>query len=76
MFVFRATYGEEAEAAEVDAQGRARVEPEPAEPEDDHAERRVRHVVPGDRVRLPVGAVLADARAEEQCAGSPASAPW
>ena len=61
--------GEEAEAAEVDRQGRARVEAEPAEPEDDHAERRVGHVVTGNRVRLAVGVELADPRAEQQRPG-------
>ena len=60
---------EEADAAEVDAQRRTGVEAEPAEPEDDHAERRERHVVPGDRVRLPVFSVFSDAGSEEQSAG-------
>ena len=47
-------------------QGRARVEPEPAEPEDQHPEPEQRHVVPGDRPRLAVGSVLALSRAEQQ----------
>ena len=61
--------GEEADAAEVDAERRARVEAEPAEPEDDHAERRERHVVARDRVRLPVVRELADPRPEQQRSG-------
>ena len=48
------------------AERRARVEAEPAEPEDEHAEADERHRVPGDRPRLAVGAVLAPARAEQQ----------
>ena len=62
--------GEEADAAEVDAERRAGVEPEPAEPQDDHAERGERHVVARDRLRLPVDE-LADARPEEQRSGEP-----
>ena len=62
---------EEADAAEVDAQRRARVEAEPPEPEDQHAERHERHVVARDRVRLTVRPELADARPEEQRAGEP-----
>ena len=45
---------------------RAGVEAEPAEPEDQHAEAEQRHVVPRDRPRLAVRAVLALARAEQQ----------
>ena len=60
---------EEADAAVVDAERRARVEAEPAEPEDDDAERREGHVVARDRVRLPVRAELPDARPEQQRPG-------
>ena len=52
-----------------DAERRARVEAEPAEPEDQRPEDGVRHVVAGDRVRAPVVAELADPRPEEQRAG-------
>ena len=69
--------GEEADAAEVDAERRARVEAEPAEPEDDHAERRERHVVPGDRVRLSRPRRTCRYADRAGCApASPASAPW
>ena len=54
------------EAAVERVERRARVEPEPAEPQDQHAEPEQRHVVTGDRPRLAVGAVLAAARAEQQ----------
>ena len=54
------------EAAADRAEGRARVEPEPAEPEDQHAEADQRHRVPRDRPRLAVFRVLADPRAEQQ----------
>ena len=64
--------GEEADAAEVDAERRARVEAEPAEPEDDHAERRERHVVARDRRSASRPArELADARPEQQRPGEP-----
>ena len=61
--------GEVAEAAEVDRQRRAGVEPEPAEPEDQRPEHGVRDVVARDRVRAAVGAELADPRPEDQRAG-------
>ena len=48
------------------AQRGAGVEPEPAEPQDQHAEADQRHRVPRDRTRLAVGPVLADPRAEQQ----------
>ena len=50
-------------------QAGARVEAEPAEPQDQHAEAEQRHVVARDRPRLAVGAVLAAARAEQQQRG-------
>jgi hypothetical protein len=62
--------GEEADAPEVDAQRRARVEAEPPKPEDEDAERRVGHVVARDRVRLSVDE-LADPRPQEERAGKP-----
>ena len=43
-------------------QRRARIEPEPAEREDERAEHGHRDVVAGDRLRLAVACVLADAR--------------
>ena len=52
-----------------DAERRARVEAEPAEPEDQRPEDGVRHVVARNRVRAPVVAELADPRAEQQRAG-------
>ncbi len=61
--------GEVADTAEVDRQGRAGVEPEPPEPEDDRPEHGVRDVVAGNRVRAAVGPELADARPEQQRAG-------
>ena len=54
------------EAAVERAQAGARVEAEPAEPQDQDAEAEQRHVVAGDRPRLAVGAVLAATRAEQQ----------
>ncbi len=48
------------------AQGRAWVEPEPAEPEDQHAEADQGHRVPRDRPRLALGVVLAPPRAEQE----------
>ena len=54
------------EAAADRAEGRAGVEPEPAEPEDQHAEADQRHRVPRDRPRFAVCSVLADPRAEQQ----------
>ena len=59
MLVFSAT---SAMAFGIDRHRAARIEPEPAEPEDQRAERRRRHVVAGDRPGLAVGGVLADAR--------------
>src|SRR3712207_8509265 len=47
------------EAAVGNAQRRARVEAEPAEEQDDHAEPDERHRVARDHVRLAVAAVLA-----------------
>ena len=44
----------------------ARVEPEPAQPQDQHAQPEQRHVVPRDRPWLAVRPVLAPARAEQQ----------
>ena len=58
--------GDLGEAALGRAERRARVEAEPAEPQDEHAETEERHVVPGDRPRLAVRAVLAATRAEQQ----------
>ena len=46
------------------AQGRAAVEAEPAEPEDEHAQRTGCQVVAGDGVGLAVFVVLADAGAK------------
>ena len=60
---------EEADAAEVDAERRARVEAEPAEPEDQRSEDGVGHVVARDRVRAPVLAEPADSGPEEQRSG-------
>src|SRR5262249_48754688 len=61
--------GEVAEAAEVDRERRAGVEAEPAEPEDQGPEHRVRDVVAGYRVRPAVGAELADAGPEQERTG-------
>jgi hypothetical protein len=46
------------EAAVQRGQRRARVEAEPPEPQDQHAEAEERHVVPRDRARRPVAGVL------------------
>ena len=48
------------------AEGRARVEAEPAEPEDERAEDGERHVVARDRVCPAIGAELADPGPEEE----------
>src|SRR6185312_12563302 len=48
---------------------RARVEAEPAEPQDQHAEHRQRHRVARDRVRLALRVELAYASAEHERAG-------
>src|SRR5918994_257744 len=52
-----------------DPERRAWVEAEPAEPEDQHAERDERHVVARNRVRPSVGVELADPRPEQQRPG-------
>ena len=57
------------EAAVEGAERRARVEAEPAQPQDQHAEPEERHVVAGDGPRLAVSAVLAATRAEQQQRG-------
>ena len=54
------------EAAVHRVERRARVEPEPAQPQDQYAEPEQRHVVPGNRPRLAVPAVLAAPRPEVQ----------
>ena len=59
-------HGDLREATVQRVQRRAGVEPEPAEPQDQDAEAEQRHVVPRDRPRLAVLAVLAAARAEQQ----------
>ena len=58
--------GDLGEAVADRAERRARVEAEPAEPQDQHRQADQRHVVAGDDVRLAVGAVLAEARPEQQ----------
>ena len=52
-------------ASGIDRHGAARIEAEPTEPQDQAADRGSRHVVPRDGLTLAVGAVLADARAED-----------
>ena len=44
------------------------VEAEPADPEEEHAERSEDERVAGNRIRLAVGTVLSDTRAERDCA--------
>ena len=55
----------ERDEAGVGAEHRAAVEPEPAEEQQEHADRGQRHTMARDRVDLPILAVLPDARAEQ-----------
>ena len=54
-------------------QGRARVEPEPAEPQDQHPEPEQGHAVAGNCPRCSVGVVLAAASAEQEQRGERAA---
>ena len=51
-------------ASGIDAHRAARIKAEPAEPQDQAADRGGRHVVAGNGFDLAVGRVLADARAQ------------